>query len=121
MNENQSKPEENLPGQNQPPLPPAQPASTLTNQPQQKMEVHHHGHVHEKKKWKEYVFQFGMLFLAVFLGFLVENFREKSVERHIEREYIESLVKDMVTDSLIAAGNASDIYNQIKGIDSLQE
>lgn len=22
------------------------------------MEVHHHGHVHEKKKWKEYLFHF---------------------------------------------------------------
>lgn len=31
------------------------------------MEVHHHGHVHENKKWKEYIFQFLMLFLAVFL------------------------------------------------------
>src|SRR5687768_14267296 len=38
----------------------------------QQMEVHHHGHVHEKKKWKEYVFQFFMLFLAVFCGFLAE-------------------------------------------------
>ena len=36
------------------------------------MEVHHHGHVHEKKKWKEYLFQFLMLFLAVFCGFLAE-------------------------------------------------
>jgi hypothetical protein len=36
------------------------------------MEVHHHGHVHEKKKWKEYLFQFFMLFLAVFCGFLAE-------------------------------------------------
>ncbi len=38
----------------------------------EKMEVHHHGHVHEKKKWKEYLFQFLMLFPAVFLGFLAE-------------------------------------------------
>ena len=36
------------------------------------MEVHHHGHVHETKKWKEYLFQFLMLFLAVFCGFLAE-------------------------------------------------
>ncbi|MFN2439395.1 MAG: hypothetical protein ABR503_09370 [Chitinophagaceae bacterium] len=34
------------------------------------MEVHHHGHVHDEKKWKEYIFQFLMLFLAVFCGFL---------------------------------------------------
>jgi len=36
--------------------------STLNLQPSD-MEVHHHGHVHEKKKWKEYLFQFLMLFL----------------------------------------------------------
>ncbi len=36
----------------------------------EEMEVHHHGHIHEKKKWKEYVFQFFMLFLAVFSEFL---------------------------------------------------
>ena len=36
------------------------------------MEVHHHGHINEKKKWKEYLFQFLMLFLAVFCGFLAE-------------------------------------------------
>ena len=29
------------------------------------MDVHSHEHVHEQKKWKEYVFQFFMLFLAV--------------------------------------------------------
>jgi hypothetical protein len=45
--------------------------STLNHQPST-MEVHHHGHVHEKKKWKEYLFQFLMLFLAVFCGFLAE-------------------------------------------------
>ena len=39
------------------------------------MEVHHHGHVHADKKWKEYLFQFLMLFLAITLGFFVENLR----------------------------------------------
>jgi hypothetical protein len=38
--------------------------STLNLQPSL-MEVHHHGHVHEQKKWKEYIFQFLMLFFAV--------------------------------------------------------
>jgi hypothetical protein len=40
------------------------PATENINPTQAKeMEVHHHGHVHEKKKWKEYLFQFLMLFL----------------------------------------------------------
>ncbi len=61
---------------------------TSNNQPQteENMEVHHHGHVHEKKKWKEYVFQFLMLFLAVFCGFLAENQREHVVENQREKK-----------------------------------
>ena len=37
------------------------------------MEVHHHAHHgHEKKTWKNYFWEFLMLFLAVFCGFLAE-------------------------------------------------
>lgn len=37
------------------------------------MEVHHHTHPsHGKKTWKEYFWEFLMLFLAVFCGFLAE-------------------------------------------------
>jgi len=64
-----------------------------------KMEVHHHGHVHEKKKWKEYVFQFLMLFLAVFCGFLAENQREHMVEHQREKKFIKSLVIDLEVDT----------------------
>ncbi len=40
-------------------LPDTETPATEINPPQAKeMEVHHHGHVHEKKKWKEYVFNF---------------------------------------------------------------
>ncbi|MEJ7823647.1 MAG: hypothetical protein WKF85_15085 [Chitinophagaceae bacterium] len=62
------------------------------------MEVHHHGHVHEKKKWKEYVFQFFMLFLAVTLGFFVENQREHYIEGMREKQFIKSLVNDLRSD-----------------------
>lgn len=120
MNENQSKPEENLPDQKQPPLPPAQPTPTLTNQPQQKMEVHHHGHVHEKKKWKEYVFQFVMLLLAIFLGFQAENFRERISEKHIERDYIESLLIDLEGDITVIDSTDVLLSKQIHGIDTIQ-
>lgn len=37
------------------------------------MEVHHHAHhEHGKKNWKSYFWEFLMLFLAVFCGFLAE-------------------------------------------------
>jgi len=46
------------------------------------MEVHKHPHhVTHKKKWTEYLLEFFMLFLAVFLGFVADNIRENSVER----------------------------------------
>jgi hypothetical protein len=44
------------------------------------MEVHHHSH--HPKKWKEYITEFLMLFLAVSLGFMAENIREHQIEKH---------------------------------------
>ena len=35
------------------------------------MEVHHHSHT-SRKKWMHYFWEFLMLFLAVFCGFLAE-------------------------------------------------
>ena len=73
-----------------------------TPQPQlqpQPMEVHHHGHVHEQKKWKEYVFQFFMLFLAVFCGFLAEYQLEQTIERHREKDYISLVIQDLKSDT----------------------
>ena len=64
------------------------------------MEVHKHPHhVMHKKKWTEYFLEFLMLFLAVFLGFIAENFREHSVEGRKEKEYINSIIEDLKTDS----------------------
>ena len=63
------------------------------------MEVHAHTHT-ARKKWTHYLWEFLMLFLAVFCGFLAENFREHQVERHREKEYIVSLVKDFEYDTL---------------------
>ena len=47
------------------------------------MEVHAHTHTpdsHREKKWTHYLWEFLMLFLAVFCGFLAENLRENRVE-----------------------------------------
>ena len=56
------------------------------------MEVHHHSK--HPKKWKEYVIEFLMLFLAVSMGFVAENIREK----HIENERAEELIHAFVLD-----------------------
>ncbi len=63
------------------------------------MEVHAHGHVQGKKSWKEYFWEFLMLFLAVFCGFLAENLRERQSEHHREKEYIISITHDLEKDT----------------------
>jgi hypothetical protein len=64
------------------------------------MEVHKHPHhVTHSKKWTEYLLEFLMIFFAVFLGFIAENIREESVEKHREKEYIESMINDLKTDT----------------------
>ena len=40
-----------------------------------------------------------MLFLAVFCGFLAENFREHRVENHREKQFIQSFIRDVEMDT----------------------
>ncbi len=63
------------------------------------MEVHHPHHITHKKKWTEYLLEFFMLFLAVFLGFVAENIREHQVEKNREHEFVKSLTTDLQDDS----------------------
>lgn len=57
-----------------------------------------------KNKWKlfsrlkKYILEFLMLFLAVFLGFIADNYREVVLEKSKERKYITSLIKDVEAD-----------------------
>lgn len=75
---------------------------TIIAKQAENMEVHKHPHhVMHKKKWKEYLLEFFMLFLAVFLGFLAENWREQLVERNKAKEYMHALVVDLKTDTSI--------------------
>ena len=62
------------------------------------MEVHAHTHT-ERKKWTHYLWEFLMLFLAVFCGFLAENFREHQVEKEKGKQYIQSLYEDLKADT----------------------
>src|SRR5215510_4343090 len=63
------------------------------------MEVHHHSHT-PRKKWHHYFWEFFMLFLAVTLGFLVENEREHYVEKQRTKEYAASFADDLAKDTL---------------------
>jgi len=62
------------------------------------MEVHHHSN-HGKKKWTEYFWEFLMLFLAVSLGFLVENQREHFVEHQRAKIYAANLYEELKKDT----------------------
>jgi hypothetical protein len=62
------------------------------------MEVHSHTHT-PRKKWTHYLWEFLMLFLAVFCGFLAENIREHNVEKKKGEQYILSFAEDLKKDT----------------------
>ena len=83
------------------------------------MEVHHHPHVHHSKKWKDYFFEFLMLFLAVTTGFFVENLREHNVEAKREKQYIKSFIEDLKMDTSSLSMWIKIIHGNRNKIDSL--
>jgi hypothetical protein len=62
------------------------------------MEVHAHTHT-PRKKWTHYVWEFLMLFLAVFCGFLAEYQLEHKIEKERGHEYIRSFYEDLKADT----------------------
>ena len=62
------------------------------------MEVHHHAHT-ARKKWTHYFWEFLMLFLAVFCGFLAEYKLEHTIEHQREIKYVKSLLQDLKADT----------------------
>ena len=86
---------------------PARDIDTITpNQEPENMEVHHHPDIHhEKKKWKEYFFEFLMIFLAVAMGFFAEQIRERHVEKERLQNYSHQSSIEII-DLLDANGNS---------------
>ena len=81
-------------------------------------------HAHELHKapghgWKHYFFEFFMLFLAVFCGFLAENLREHRAEREREKQYVASLLSDLKDDTLSITAHINDMKRSILFLDSL--
>jgi len=68
------------------------------------MEVHHHAHTSPKgqarKKWTHYFWEFLMLFLAVFCGFMAENQREHMVENRREQKFAKRILSDLGEDTI---------------------
>ena len=74
--------------------------SNIKTETPKQMEVHHHTHPgHHKKKWTDYFWEFLMLFLAVFCGFLAEYQLEHKIEKEKGIQYIRSFVEDLKHDT----------------------
>ncbi len=78
------------------------------------MEVHAHSHT-PRKKWTHYFWEFLMLFLAVFCGFLAEYKLEHIVEQTKEKEYMKSMLEDLGQDTTevnrVTAKTSGSYYN----------
>src|SRR5678815_5393066 len=91
------------------------------------MEVHHHTHTERPrggragKKFNHYLWEFLMLFLAVFAGFLAENWREHIVESHREKQYIKSFYEDLTADERDFQSSINFLRGQTQEADSLQK
>ena len=72
-----------------------------------------------RRKLKDYLFEFIMLFLAITGGFFTENLRETNADRRVEKEYIGSLVNDIKSDTANIQRILKKNQKQIAAIDSL--
>ena len=97
------------------------------------MEIHHHAHPQDvgldpspgsgprgKKKWTHYFWEFLMLFLAVFCGFLAENQREHMIEHKREKKYARTLYEDLKVDTALLAATIQERNFIIPKIDSFR-
>jgi hypothetical protein len=81
------------------------------------MEVHHHPDLHHnRKKFREYLLEFVMIFLAVSLGFIAESLRENIGDKEKERQYIVSLINDLKVDT---SNMTQAIDSNMKKMDSM--
>jgi hypothetical protein len=89
------------------------------------MEVHAHSHT-PRKKWSHYFWEFLMLFLAVFCGFLAEYQLEHKIEKERGKQYLRSFYEDLKTDTnrisfninfdnekLLALNSLGNCYDQV--------
>ncbi|HTA81597.1 MAG TPA: hypothetical protein VK783_01590 [Bacteroidia bacterium] len=66
-----------------------------------------------------YFFEFLMMFLAVFLGFLADNIRERLVEKKQERVYLQNMREDLRADIVLSGNYAKNNIIVFELIDTL--
>src|SRR4051794_12566573 len=82
------------------------------------MEVHHHPQI-EKKRFKEYLLEGIMIFIAVTLGFFSESLREHINNNEKENEYILGLVNNLEQDKEDINNTIQDNQKKLSSLDSL--
>ena len=83
------------------------------------MEIHNHTHTEHsgpRKKWTHYFWEFLMLFLAVFCGFLAENLREHKVEQKRAKELARSFYEELKNDSAAVFSKQQNRIKQEKAL-----
>jgi len=85
------------------------------------MEVHHHSHTpsSQGKKWTHYFWEFLMLFLAVFCGFLAEYQLEHVIEHQRAKVYATNLYEDLKKDTAELNRVIHSIESDTRKLDTL--
>ncbi|MFA5973401.1 MAG: hypothetical protein WC780_13710 [Lentimicrobiaceae bacterium] len=101
-------------------IPIVEPDNLIPKQEPENMETHaYHLHRAPGKKIWHYIFEFFFLFLAVFCGFIAENWREQMREHQREKEFIHSIVEDIKSDTLESGKILVQLRRTSAGIDSV--
>lgn len=85
------------------------------------MEVHVKPQENKEFKFKPFLYEFFIIFLAVSLSFVVENIRENYIDHHKEVQYIQSLANDVKMDTLELSQVIIANKNQVKEISRFLE
>lgn len=72
-----------------------------------------------KRNWTSYIKEFLMLFLAVFCGFLAENYRDNLSEKQREKQFILSYIEDLKVDTATIHANLIFQKKKREQLDSL--
>jgi len=71
------------------------------------------------KRARDHFFDFILLFLAVFCGFLADNWREKLSEHQREKIFIRSLIEDVISDTIGSGKTLNRLRTMNAGLDSV--
>ena len=82
------------------------------------MEVHTHTHT-PRKKFSHYFWEFLMLFLAVFCGFLAEYQLEHKIEKEKGKQYIQSIYEDLKEDTVMLSNTMATVSGLIENLKSI--